>query len=365
MDATAISDDTSFQSVVARLPHGFEEAARERGALVRRRAIRSATDLLRLVMAYSLCDCSLRTTAVLALARGIGDLSDVAVLKRLRGAADWLAWLVFQKLVERQDVSQQPGLRVRVLDASVVNGPGATQTQWRLHMGLDLARETIQSVELTGPEGGETLWRHDVSPGEVLLCDRGYSHRQGVAHVLDHGGHVVLRLNWQSFPLEDEEGKKIDLLAKLEELSLGEVGDCEVWFRHEGRRYPVRLVGQHLKAAPTGQEMANIRRCAARKGRRPDPRTTRASCFVILLTSMERGELSASQALDLYRLRWRIETAFKRLKSLLHLDRLRADDPKLVATYIHGKLLAAILLEEISPSPDSFPPCPEYAVDHT
>nr|MDN1021419.1 transposase [Escherichia coli] len=37
---------------------------------------------------------------------------------------------------------------------------------------------------------------------------------------------------------------------------------------------------------------------------------------------------SAEQVADCYRLRWQIELAFKRLKSLLHLDALRAKNAR-------------------------------------
>jgi len=51
-------------------------------------------------------------------------------------------------------------------------------------------------------------------------------------------------------------------------------------------------------------------------------------------------------ALELYRFRWQIELAFKRLKSLLSLDQLPAFDEQLVRTIIYAKLLAALILSD-------------------
>jgi len=338
----------SWEDVLALLPEGYEEAAFELEALQRRRQIQSAGDLLRLAMAYSVCDLSLRLTAGWASLQGLAELSDVAVLKRLRAASDWLGWLVVRSLSEGDGVKGAPRHGVRILDASVVSEPGARGTNWRVHLGLDLVRETIQSVELRGPEGGETLVRHTIIPEEILVVDRGYAHRRGVAHVLEHEGHVVVWLNWQNFPVEDAEGRPIALPDALESLGVEESCDRDVWFRDEGRRYKVRLVAYRKTLKPTERDRREIRRRAKRKKRRADPRTLLGSCFVMLVTDLPREEVPAEEVLALYRLRWRVETAFKRLKSLLRLDQLRAHDPQLVAAYIHAKLLAAILLERLS-----------------
>ncbi|WP_143744644.1 transposase, partial [Mesorhizobium prunaredense] len=44
-----------------------------------------------------------------------------------------------------------------------------------------------------------------------------------------------------------------------------------------------------------------------------------AAGFVILVTSLDQDEFDADTVLKLYRMRWRIELAFKRLKSLIGL----------------------------------------------
>jgi IS4 transposase len=48
---------------------------------------------------------------------------------------------------------------------------------------------------------------------------------------------------------------------------------------------------------------------------------------LLLITSLSPDRASPEQLGDLYRLRWRIELAFKRLKSLLHIVRLPAKQP--------------------------------------
>ena len=58
-------------------------------------------------------------------------------------------------------------------------------------------------------------------------------------------------------------------------------------------------------------------------------------------------EVSASQVLELYRLRWQIEIAFKRLKSLFQYNDLPATNSESVKAWFYGKLLLAALCETL------------------
>ncbi len=227
----AIVVEDEWQYVLNMMPADLESSAMEKLALRRRRAITSAGDLLRLALCYGLCDFSLRQTAAWAELIGLGSMSDVAVLNRLRGASDWLGHLVLRWLQDRGLPTNVPRMAVRVVDATSISGPGSKGTDWRVHLGLDLAGMRIRSAEVTGAGEGETLLRHTVAPGEIVLADGGYAHREGVASVLDDGGHVVVRINWRNFPLETRRGKPLDMVTCLQMLEPGELGDWPVQFR--------------------------------------------------------------------------------------------------------------------------------------
>ena len=53
------------------------------------------------------------------------------------------------------------------------------------------------------------------------------------------------------------------------------------------------------------------------------------------------------QVLELYRLRWQIEMAFKRLKSLFHYNDLPAKQSESARAWFYGKLLLAALCETL------------------
>lgn len=348
--------DNEWRFVEALLPDDLERSAAEKLAIRRRREISSATDLLRLVFAYAVCDFSLRQTAAWAAVSGLGHLSDVAVLKRLRNAADWLGHLVVRCLQDRGVATSASLPTVRLVDATVVSKPGSTGTDWRLHVGLDLARQSIRSVEVTGVEGGETFRRLSVEPGEVVVGDRCYSHAPGLASVLDQGGHVVVRLAPHVLTLRTQAGDVIDTHTLLSTLEESEVGDWAVTFRSGEAVYPVRLIAVRKSEAAAEREIRRIRHEASRKGKKASARSLAQAHFIAVITDLAQQQLSAPEALELYRLRWQVEIAFKRLKSLLDLDRLRAKDPALARCYLHAKLLAAILIDDLCDRLPAFSP---------
>ncbi|MGC9318864.1 MAG: transposase [Armatimonadota bacterium] len=329
-------------------PADLDTSAKEKLALQRRREISCAEDLLRMCLAYGLCDMSLRETAAWAEVTGIGRLSDVAVLKRLQNSADWLGHLILVWMQDRGLPTDAPDLPVRLIDASVVSGPGSTGTDWRLHLGLDLQRLRIRSVELTGPEGGETFTRHPLNPGEIAVGDRGYGHRPGVAAVLDRQAHVLTRIGWQNFPLIAASDGPLDILRCLELLAPGEIGDWQVAFEHDQKRYPVRLVAIRKSAQAAEKERVRVRRrTSSRKGRQPHCNSLRAAGFIFVVTDLPADVLPAVEALELYRLRWQVEIFFKRLKSILDIDRLRARDERLARTYLYANIVGALIVEEL------------------
>src|SRR4051794_7602740 len=71
-------------------------SARAHGALLRRRGVRCAADLLHLALLYSPGRLSLRGVASFAAEAGIADLCDVSLLGRLRNAGDFLADVLSQ-----------------------------------------------------------------------------------------------------------------------------------------------------------------------------------------------------------------------------------------------------------------------------
>src|ERR1700716_156497 len=168
-----------WMSVVARLggAETLNVTARETKAFVRPREIRNAVDLLRLILAYCLGERGLRLTAAWATSVGLVDISNVALLYRLRQCRDWLAMLGGQGVFGAAPQGA-PGRLIRIIDGTTVpkKGPDARKNNelWRIHSAFDLPDERFGHFELTDQRAGEPLDRIAVVKGGLRIADRAY-----------------------------------------------------------------------------------------------------------------------------------------------------------------------------------------------
>ena len=84
--------------------------------------------------------------------------------------------------------------------------------------------------------------------------------------------------------------------------------------------------------------------------------TLELAAYVCVLTSLPRKVLAAPAILDLYRCRWQIELAFKRLKSLLQAGHLPKHDPSSCRAWMQAKVLIALLTDKLILESELFSP---------
>ncbi len=337
-------------------------SAKATKAFVRARGIASAADLLRMVLAYCLGDRGLRLTAAWATSVGLADISNVALLLRLRQCGDWLALLVGQVLAAATPVAGQ-GRVIRLLDATMVPKAGkrakARNSLWRIHSAFDLPSERFGYFELTDEEGGERLDRIPVIEGEIRIGDRAYLQPDRMAAVLDAGADLVIRSGWKGARWLDADGAPFDLIAALRKASPRGLLDRPIQVgRKGGAALDLRLVAVKKPPAATEQARRTAREQARRGGHQISKATLVAAEWVILITSLKPGGFSTKDILALYRLRWRIELAFKRLKSLIKLKAPPGTNERSAKPYLLAHLLAILLLE---PQIGAFEDSPHWA----
>src|SRR5262249_8414140 len=164
------------------------------------------------------------------------------------------------------------------------------------------------------------------------------------------GAALIVRLGWQSVPLQGPDGRALDLLATLRNLPEGARGDWAVQTAPTGEipAVPGRLVA--VRKSPAAAEAARGQggATARRKGKTPDARSLEAADYLFVFTTVPADHLAGAAVLEVYRFRWQIELAFKRLKSLLSLDALVAKDPAFCRTFLCMKLLGALLVDQLS-----------------
>lgn len=349
-----------WRIIAGLLPSGWQDLARSEGALRRARGINGPESLLRVILLHAGGGLSLRSTVERARQWRIAEISDVALFKRLRGAEAWLRAINISLLQGSRFGSCLKGVsgkrRLRAIDATSIMEPGATGTDFRVHYSLLLPALYCDFFEITDDKGAESYKRFPVVAGDVLLADRGYCHREGVADVVQRGADVILRLSSTSFPLLDSQKKPLEMLTVLRKLKDHEPGEWPVLFVAGNKRYQARMCAIRKSTVAAEKCKQAILRKAKKHQKKPRPETLEMAEYVVILTTLGVDGFPTSQILDLYRCRWQIELAFKRLKSLLQLGHVPKYDEESSRAWIQAKLLTVLLIERLQQEARFFSP---------
>ena len=104
------------------------------GAVARLRALPSPDVLLRVLLLHVARGYSLRETVVRAKLANWSEISDVALVKRLRNSEEWLRFLCVELFRENVACRLEEAISrtIRIVDGTIVREPGKTGSQWRI-----------------------------------------------------------------------------------------------------------------------------------------------------------------------------------------------------------------------------------------
>src|ERR687893_811589 len=297
MQPASSSLDAQWPDLVAVVSAAIdlEATARASGALVRRRAIRSAEMLLRLALAYGPGGLSLRAAAAWAGAGGLADLSDTAVIKRLRPAAPLLgegAGALRRAAAAPPPPGPLPGRRLRIADGSMIVAPGGKR-KWRLHATYDPVAARFTGLELTDERGAESFDRTDWRPGDVALGDRCYARPPALRRMLAAGADFIVRTGWTRLRLLDANGAPVAWERIFGDLAVGETAERAVSVDHSGKGgksrgeavFPARPIVLRLapETAARAARAQHRRQNRCRSHRPLQPLTVQATGYLMLV----------------------------------------------------------------------------------
>jgi len=356
--------DENWEVLVSAFPSGWQQLARETGAIKHQlKEFKSESDLLRVLLMHVGKGYSLRETVVIAKAAGLADVSDVALLKRLRKSELWLLRLC-QTLLRETGIdtpSMDARVQLRLVDGSIIKEPGKTGSQWRLHFSFTLPEFCCDYFKISPTKGegtGETFTQYPVQSGDYIMGDRGYSTAQGIAYIASRGAHVLVRVNTQSLPLQNHEGQSFDLLGALRGIEQAfETQEWPVLVKPPSKQ-PItgRLCALRKSEQAIQQAHQKLIAKASKKQQQLQPETLEYAKYVIVFSTYPPAEFSTEQLLEGYRIRWQVELAFKRLKSLLDMGHLPKYDPNSARAWLYGKLFLALLTEKLARITGAFSP---------
>jgi len=202
--------------------------------------------------------------------------------------------------------------------------PGVGFPLMRLVVVFSLAVGTVLEAAL-GPFHGKghgelSLWRtlaDQFEPGDILLADRLFSTFWTLAHALQTGVDVVMRLH---------------------------AGRTPVWFRGRGHPKDNRRIWWHKPPRPdwmTPQEYERIPQKLRLRAVRVDVRRVgfRTRRYVLVTTLTDAAAFTGADLAELYRRRWQAELYLRSIKQTLQMDILRGKSPEMVRKEVWAHLL--------------------------
>ena len=359
---TANAADEDWNLLLSFFPPDWRELAKVTKALKGLRQDKSEENYIRTLLLHLGCGFSMRETVVRASHAKLAELSDVALLKRLRKSKDWLYRLCCALFEERGIPTEAACDRtLRLIDATVVKEPGQTGSLWRIHYSFRWPTLACDYFKITATEGkgsGESLRQFPLHSQDYVLVDRGYCHASGIHYASGKRAYLIVRLNPDGILLQAPDGSRFGLLESLKSIgTAGQMGQWEVLVPFEDNA-PVSARLCVVRKSQTAIALAHkkLRRYASKHGTQLQPETLIYARYVMVLTTFPREEFPLEQVLEQYRFRWQIELVFKRFKQIAQLGHLPKYDEDSAHAWLYGKLFVTLLTEKLIRHADAISP---------
>jgi len=337
-----------IKEITKYLPEGWEAAARETGALLRSRKIKTAEDLLELNLLHLTEGGTFGVTAAILNFATELEISKESVYERIQNSWKWFKWMTEEMCRQNNFTMEKPTWlerEVETIDGSEMCVKGSKQGDYRLHMGFDIFGFQYRTIEITGVKEGEKLSRHIIREGDIVLADRMYGTIKGMEHVRSSNADFILRYRTKAFNVYDEDGKKLDLINEFKDLKPLESLTVNGYYYHEGKKRPVRIVALRKDEEAIRQARRRMhKKMSKQRGTKPSAEALAFNEYIVVATSLDYTE---NRILELYRARWQIEQVFFRLKSLFDFGDVPSKNEDTVKAWFYGKLFLAVLSETI------------------
>jgi hypothetical protein len=331
------------------LPKDYEEDCYKQGAIIRKRGVTNPSDLMMLAMFHLQNGCTLMEMSEIARITKLGNMSDVAFMKRFEQCGDWFRSInekiASQCLIQYHPPKWLEDKTIIAVDATDVTEKGRSGRTYRLHYALDILKMTSIEHKITTNQIGESLCNFTMQRGNIIIADRGYATIKGIVHCIEAGAEYILRLRKNSFTVRDENNEKIDLTVMLSKLGENENIDLSAFATNSnGERVPVRICAKKKTPEAIAQTQKKLKRKESRRQLVIADETKTFNEYIIIVTNLDES-ISSHDVLEAYRLRWQVEIYFKRLKSILDFGELPKRRYESIIAWLNGKMMIALLIE--------------------
>lgn len=345
---------SEWDTIRSYLPEKYRELADEHKQVQTQfgnAKIRTADDLLRLVLLHAGADLPLRQTVAVMKAAGGPDVSHVRLHKKMLRATPYFRALV-RAMVDMTPAASErwADYEVVTVDASAVCSAGAETTDARLHVQMRVTDLDFVTVRVEDVSVGESFKLFPWQPGQLAVGDRAYCNPPGIRAVVESGADVLVRLNRGTLPLCKPSREPFELVAWLRGLVSNRPSETDVVIRDKKGKLTdleARVIAIRLPVAQAEKARARLVR---EHGSKVTDLERELASYVVLFTTVPKSRLDAELCLELYRLRWQIELLFKRWKSLCGFDRLPNYRDETITAWLYAKVLLALLMQRMGAS---------------
>jgi hypothetical protein len=313
------------------LPADWEDMMRNLGAFTYAGKIQSPQEILRALFLYGGPDQSLRGVAG-PLTLPAERITEQAVWKRLQRCAPFLNALL-QKMLPLDELPAVPQhLRFLACDGTTVQRPGATSSDYRLHLVIQLVTRGLQDLHVTETKRGGSLTHSRRHAGEGMVGAQGYCSYTGMRDAVgQQHADVLVRWNPQR-ALYDPPNTHCALdfcpilktqapgtiISRSVVLTYAETSKTQDQRTLHGTRHIYRMQEKEAHAA-----RQKVSRKQQRKQRNISTKPLLLRQCVFVFTSLSPQVLCGETALVIYRCRWQIELAMQSRQSIIPIDKLR------------------------------------------
>jgi len=320
------------------LPANLDESAKTKGALIRKRGIKSSSDLLKVLLIYAVSTMSMRMLSLCASVLGIANISDTAWRKRFTGAELWLAYILDFLLPKPLPQKDMPIMKrtVHLIDGSNIAESGQNGKLYRIHMSYNLNLSSMDDIKVTDNHTAESFKHCHIQKNDIYIADSGYGKVKLYDYIISRGADAVLRFTPHHVILLDSNGHRIDMTKKLDKNQ--QIIDFKCYAQYEKKQVPVRIVASQLPEDKKADVIKRKKRKASKnQTQKPMAETLVYAEWVIIMTSLDEA-YSAKEILTIYKSRWQIELLFKRIKQHFSVTKIRPSSLK------YGKALILLWL---------------------
>jgi hypothetical protein len=204
----------------------------------------------------------------------------------------------------------------------------------------------MKEMALAATETGEKAGNFKTfGETDIVIGDRAYCSKQGIEYLLGRKSGFLFRFGTKRFHAYNGNGRAVNILGYFKGIKPGGIGEKALNYEYEGEYKPLRfcVLRKTKEAGQAGLEALRKTQMRKHGNKELSKAQTAYNRYVIIVTSITGA--AAEAILNLYRQRWHIELAFKRLKSLFKYHEILVHVEQSARAWFYGKLLLAALCE--------------------